>query len=386
MGKKGEGEALRLVGLAYDTAMDGRDWTDVLKQLSASVDAKSAMLRLVDYTGRRVGFFDSVGIDPAYREAYSRHFINLDIYRDLLETAPVGTLIRSNQIVGYEKRHKTEFFNDYQKPQGMEHICGSTLARNNDLTIQFGIHRSKRAGDFGQSESDYLQLVLPHLVRAEQMRQLLAAASSRQALAEAALHQLHLGVLLTDAQARPLFVNRMAEHYIAFSNGALSLSFCGLKTKKSQDTAQLCRLVVSAAATTAGKGLGAGGEMRVACGDGSFLQLCVVPLSRERLNSGSVAPSACAAIFISRPGTIRLPWRKVASCYGLTQAEAKLAVQLANGGSPEEAAEQMGISIHTARTHLKAVFAKTGVRRQSELVAMLLQGVLAYCRTGDDGV
>lgn len=385
MCKKNEGEALRLVGLVYDTAMGGQDWTDVLKQITACIDAKSAMLRMVDYTKSQIGFFDSTGIDPAYRQTYTRHYVNVDIYRDLFETAPAGVIMRSHQIPGYEKRHKTEFFNDYQKPQDMEYVCGSVLVRNNDLTIQFGAHRSKRTRDFGPDEFDFLQTVLPHLVRAVQMRQSLAAESSRQALAEAALHQLRLGVLLTDAQARPVFVNRMAEHHIAASNGALKLSLYSLKTRRPEDTAFLRRLIADAATTTAGEGLSVGGEMRIACGNGSFLQLCVAPLSRQCLGSGFAAPSACAVIFISRPGSVHLPWRKVALCYGLTPAEAKLAVQLVNGGSLEEAAGYLGISIHTARTHLKAIFAKTGARRQSELVAMLLQGVLAFCRTGEDG-
>lgn len=386
MGKKGEDAALRLIGQAYDTALGGHDWTDVLAQLAASIGAKSAILRMVDYTKREVGFFDAVGVDPTYRQAYARHFINVDIYRDMFEDAPVGAVIRSSQFLSHEKRNKTEFFNDYQKPQDMEHVCGSALARNSDFTIQFGAHRGRRARDFGQGETDFLQMVLPHLVRAVQMRQLLDTASRQKALAEAALHQLRLGVLLTDAQARPLFVNRMAEHHVAASNGALSLSFCGLKTRNPEDAVRLCRLVTDAASTTAGKGLGAGGEMRITCGDSSFLQLCVVPLSREHLDSGSAAPSACAAIFISRPGSIHLPWRKVAIYYGLTQAEAKLAVQLAGGVSLEEAAGHLDISIHTARTHLKAVFAKTGARRQPELVAMLLQGVLAFCRAGEDRI
>lgn len=382
MGQKDEGEALRLIGLTYDTALGGHDWTGVLKPLAASIDAKSAILRMVDYTGGQVGFFDAAGIDPAYRQAYAQHFVNIDIYRDLLETAPIGTVLQSNQFPGYEGRHKTEFFNDYQKPQDIEHVCGSVLARNNDFTIQFGAQRGKCSRDFGRGESDFLQTVLPHLVRAVQMRQLLGEASRQQALAEAALHQLRLGVLLTDAQARPLFVNRMAEQQIAASNGALSLSFCGLKTRNPDDATRLCRLVADASSTTAGKGLGAGGEMRIACGDGSFLQLCVVPLSRECLDSGSAAPSARAAIFIACPDSIHLPWRRVAICYGLTQMEAKLAVQLAGGVSLEEVAKHLGISIHTARTHLKAVFAKTGTRRQPELVAMLLQGALAFCNTG----
>lgn len=384
--QKAEGEALRLIGLMYDTALGAHDWADVLKQLAASIDAKSAILRMVDYTERQVGFFDSVGVDPAYRQAYSRYYMNIDIYRELFETAPIGAVVQSNQIPGYKKRHKTEYFNDYQKPQDMEHVCGSVLARTSNSTIHFGAHRGKHTKDFGQGDFDFLQAVLPHLMRAVQMRQQFAAVSCQQALAESALHQLRLGVLLTDARGRPLFVNRMAEHHIVTSNGALTLSLDGLKIKKPENALRLCRLVADVASTTAGKGLDAGGDMRIACGDGSFLQLCVVPLSRECLGSGSAAPSACAAIFITRPGSVHLPWRRVALCYGLTQAEAKLAAQLAGGGGLEEAAERLGISIHTTRTHLKAIFAKTGARRQSELVSMLLQDVLAFCSTMEGGV
>lgn len=384
MGKKSEDEALRLIGLAYDTAMGGHDWTDVLKQISTRIDAKSAMLRMVDYTRNHIGFFDSIGIDPVYRQAYSRHYINVDIYRELFETAPVGVIMRSSQIPGYEKRHNTEFFNDYQKPQDMAYVCGGVLVRNHELTIQFGAHRSQRARDFGQDDFDFLQTVLPHLVRAVQMSQSLAAKSSRQVLAEAALQQLRLGVLLVDAHVRPVFVNRMAEQLIAASNGALNLSLHGLRTRKTEDAARLSRLVADSAFTTAGEGLSVGGEMRIACGDGSFLQLCVAPLSRQCLGSGFAAPFTCAAIFISRPGSVYLPWRRLAIHYGLTRTEAKLAVQLANGESLEEAADYMGISIHTTRTHLKAIFAKTGAGRQSQLVAMLLQGVLAFCRTSEE--
>lgn len=91
------------------------------------------------------------------------------------------------------------------------------------------------------------------------------------------------------------------------------------------------------------------------------------------------APPACAAVFICRHGAIDLPWRKVACYYKLTPAEAKLAVRLARGESLEEIAVRLGITLHTARTQLKSIFAKTGCRRQPELVVMLLQGVLGIC-------
>lgn len=60
--------------------------------------------------------------------------------------------------------------------------------------------------------------------------------------------------------------------------------------------------------------------------------------------------------------------------HGFTRAEARLASMLAEGITLEGAAEALSISIHTVRCQLKSVFAKTGVTRQAELVALLLAG------------
>jgi DNA-binding CsgD family transcriptional regulator len=46
-------------------------------------------------------------------------------------------------------------------------------------------------------------------------------------------------------------------------------------------------------------------------------------------------------------------------------------VQLSEGARPAQVAERCGISINTVRTHLRNIFDKTGVRRQSELIRLL---------------
>ena len=58
--------------------------------------------------------------------------------------------------------------------------------------------------------------------------------------------------------------------------------------------------------------------------------------------------------------------------FGLTQTEEELeCFRPAEGRSLEEIAEQRQTSMTTVRSQLKAVFAKTGTHRQSELVALL---------------
>lgn len=379
MAQTGERNALRLIGLAYDTALSGHNWADFMRELTASVDCHSGMLRMVDYTNRQVGFFDTVGYNPALPLAYREHYIDIDPYRRGFETLPVGKLFTADEYLGAKHRRKSEFYHEYERPSNAEYLAGAIIARNDAFNIHTGMHRSKGVGDFEHKTRGFLEVILPHLVRAVQVRLLLESSSRQQVLAREALDRLRLGVVIADAQGRLIFANHAAERLIDASRGALSICMRYLRARECKDVAMLFRLIAEASATTAGTGTFAGGEMRIRCGDGSFLQLCITPLSRQRFGAGFSAPAACAAVFMCRPGNMRLPWQKVARCYGLTQAEAKLAVRLANGVSLEEAATHQGISIHTARSQLKAVFAKTGCKRQTELVAMLLQGVLAMC-------
>ncbi|HWG59212.1 MAG TPA: helix-turn-helix transcriptional regulator, partial [Candidatus Acidoferrales bacterium] len=60
--------------------------------------------------------------------------------------------------------------------------------------------------------------------------------------------------------------------------------------------------------------------------------------------------------------------------YGLTKHEASLADLLLQGSDLREAAEKLGVSMNTVRTHLRLIFEKTDTHRQAELVRVLLRG------------
>jgi DNA-binding CsgD family transcriptional regulator len=57
--------------------------------------------------------------------------------------------------------------------------------------------------------------------------------------------------------------------------------------------------------------------------------------------------------------------------FGLTAAEARLAIQIGRGDTPADIALENGVSIATVRSPLASVFAKTQTSRQAELVALL---------------
>ena len=67
----------------------------------------------------------------------------------------------------------------------------------------------------------------------------------------------------------------------------------------------------------------------------------------------------------------------VTSLFGLTPAEAQLAVALSQGISLNAYADRRGISVGTVRIQMKRILEKTDSRRQADLVGKLYGSVIA---------
>ena len=109
-------------------------------------------------------------------------------------------------------------------------------------------------------------------------------------------------------------------------------------------------------------------------GERADLGLVIRPAPPSERGKGQSIP--CAAIFISDPDLKESASQQIlGELFGLTPAEANLAILLARGLSLAEVSETQHVSQHTARAQLKSVFAKTGVSRQAELVRLVLKSV-----------
>jgi DNA-binding CsgD family transcriptional regulator len=71
-------------------------------------------------------------------------------------------------------------------------------------------------------------------------------------------------------------------------------------------------------------------------------------------------------------GSMSMDEHHVARQYGLTPAELKLLPALIDGKRLVEYADGAGITLNTAKTHLKQLFAKTGSQRQADVVRMFV--------------
>jgi DNA-binding CsgD family transcriptional regulator len=107
----------------------------------------------------------------------------------------------------------------------------------------------------------------------------------------------------------------------------------------------------------------------------------VQSIASDQWTEGKQRPSV--AVFVrDAEGQAHPPIRLTQQLFQLTPAETALAIELANGLSLDEASDLLGIKRNTARAHLRSIFSKTGVRRQTELVRIFLNSV-AWLGTRD---
>jgi DNA-binding CsgD family transcriptional regulator len=223
-------------------------------------------------------------------------------------------------------------------------------------------------GDIGDVEIEAAWLLIPHLQRAVAISKLLDVKSVAAATFETALDTLAVAVILTDADLRIVHANAAARAMFVL-RGSLRSEGGKLALLPSATAAALAMAVQQAARNEAaigkrGLGIPATGT------DGAPSVLHVLPLNHGELRPG-LAPSAVAAIFVAPAvSPSPAPYDAVAALFDLTQAEARVFTQIAEGKTQAEIARALDIEASTVKTHLLHIFAKTSTHRQADLVKL----------------
>lgn len=94
------------------------------------------------------------------------------------------------------------------------------------------------------------------------------------------------------------------------------------------------------------------------------------PLFRDKTVKGAGQSLVLLFAFLAEPRAAEASNESLRAL-GLTRAEAEVAVLLGAGFSPREVSDRLDVKIATVRAHLKRIFQKLGLCRQTELVQMV---------------
>jgi DNA-binding CsgD family transcriptional regulator len=358
------------VGLIYDTALDPDAWPNMLDRLAdlltATTGAHFGSYNSRTYVTRNV----APRFDPQYIRSFSEYWAGRDVFWQRGANYPVGVVFTPETFMSREEHCRTEIFNEWYKPQGAEALMRTNLLIESPVSTVVTVGRRYSEGDFGTSEIRLFAALIPHLQRAVQLQLRLAGVEGPPTGTAEMLNRLVQGVLLVDAGARVIFANRAAERMLR-AGGGVALGRDGLRAETAGET-RLLRRIIADCAEPRDELAGAGGRLRVSRENRAPLAVLVIP-HRARFAWIDIARPR-AILFITDPEEAVVVRRKsLRHDFGLTPAEAGFTREVLKADGLQAAADRLGISLTTARTHLAHVFDKTGTRRQAELVRLILQ-------------
>jgi DNA-binding CsgD family transcriptional regulator len=361
-----DGELMQLALMAYEAGSEPSLWQAFLEAYARLTSADVSLIQVHRYPQHCSEIIVSHGLKTRLRDDYNNYYSRINVWRENGRTVyRQNNVVLDAEVYPRELLKKSEFFNDCLRAVGGVYSMAGVIARDPDNTLVLTTLRGEQGNSWEVSDKRMVEFLLPHVRRACLAQQKLAIFRAE----EMVLDSFPVGIVLFTAGERSIYVNRTAES-IFQNNDGLLLRGGVLASDDSTTNALIQRSIRSAArmdvpmeATEAV--LVNRKSMR------SPYQLVVLPVRRRFSQFAGVAMPAVLVLITDPERETPAPPQLIRKLYGLTAKEAELVTKLASGVSPNDAAQELGMRYETARTHLKHIYSKMGVSRQSELVALV---------------
>ncbi len=364
----------RAVASLYGAALTDAAWAP----------AAGAINDLIGVTGHGVTFADPCQSDPEIflnrffvgpeRRGDLEHLYFCDYYwRD--EAIP-----RLYELGDGELAYRSTLYTDREKETSAAYNEFRRIAKSQDglfvaldgldgCGVVWSIGDSTERGGWGQDQIRTIRRLGPHLRQFARVHRAVADARALGASLAKLLDNRRSGVIQLDRRGRILEANDLARALLARRDGLCDdgrMLSAGTRAEDAELQGLLERALPAYGAQ------GSGGSMKITRGKaGTPLVLEIHPLRKTGADSRSWEVGALVLIVdpIARP---RVDPRLPAMVWGLTPTESRVAVALATGQTAAGVAGELGCAEGTVRTHVKRVYRKLGVRKQTELVRRVL--------------
>ena len=238
----------------------------------------------------------------------------------------------------------------------------------NGLHIGWALGDSDDPNGWGSEQLALIEQLLPHIRQFVRVRQALAAAEAPRASLTQLLDNALVGVLSLDRQGRIAETNAHALRILRRSDGLIDrdgvLRACFLT-----DNATLQRLIANALPRWGQTA--SGGSMTIQRSSSRFpLTLHISPVThRADFGAQRIAVLVLLVDPAERP---QIDPACLATSFGLTRAESRVAAALAAGHSVRDIAVATHRTQATVRTHVKQLHRKLGLHTQADLVRLVL--------------
>lgn len=371
---RSEAEFLTVIDKINASALDAALWPRTLDAVANILGAVCVTAELIDLKQGRPIYVEfgerlSAEAQDRYTDDFSR--INPRIADGMGQRA--GAIRYDYAFLSEKDIGLDPFYADFVAPLDLKYFISGHILGTPDHAGVFAAQRSPSQGHAGDEEIDLVRRLIPHMRHAFDTRVRLARTDLRR---RGGLHggsDLSEAMFLVDRHGRVLQENSAAADLLSAHDGVTAAS----RILNFTDPAAAVKFSGALAGLTLRQGQeidmdGRGFAARRPSGARPYIvAVRALPVVDDFADA---LIGARAIVFIRDPQSYSaLDGDLLTESYGLSQAEADLAVSLDLGRTLADIAERRGVSITTVRTQLYALMAKLDVNRQTDLVRLLRQ-------------
>lgn len=358
----------RILEVLYEAPLDPSRWQQFLQLTARAAAGHASAIFSIDTGNVLSSIRAQWGFDPDATRQYEKKYGAGGGPWFQAVSCSADWIGPSQHFVPFRDLQRTSFYKEIVEPYEIPHALLAMIERSPSRIVSLSIYRSWQAGSFEERNLDIMRFLRPHIQRAYRLHTEFSKAQSRTNGLLAALDALSSGVILLDPRMQVVAMNRVAERVMAAHDGLLTKQNI-VSAEHAAESARLQELIAKAVNTGNGSGLDSAGALTISRRDLPPLQVLISPVRGCDLDQNRPVR---AIMFVKDPNQrIRPKNETLHALFGLTAAECRLALLLADGHAPKQIAEMVGVGRNTLKSQLASIFRKTGTSRQSQLVRLL---------------
>lgn len=373
-----------LVAGLYRAATGDLDWSDALTAVGSAFGARAVVLHGYDLRNGGLRSLVYGRNDPQVDEAvltYSREWHLRDPRKQhamALGADAVGRWLHCVDYLDDARVHADPFFRQYMLGYGGRFNSNVTLPVTPELTTAFVLELPPQRGPLDADERIWCDRLGRHLLEAlrayERVRKLASQALAGHQLLAAFPHPMWL----VDTDRFVLHANPAAEAEVQ-SEAIVAVRAGRLFLRGDRADQAIAERLVAVASGRHGTRAVIDARRRTTDPHSLLHLQAIRPV--EALGAFGERPLVLATLFAPdrRAGLDPLA---VGDVFGLTPAQARVAVLLSEGLTAAEVAARLGVAPTTIRSHVRSVTLRLGVARVVDAVSLLREGHALWSRAG----
>ncbi len=357
-----------IVRKIYDAALDSAEWEPLLAEIATAIGAAAGFYAGLDIRHGRGAYWHAVGHDPRIQALYNDQYLAVDPTLAHIIQTP-GRAFACSDYLSDAYVDANRFYSEFMIPNGIRYVLSGVVSKQGSMVSFFGFQRHVSQPPFSHIETDFVQRLIPHFAKADQIAAKVSTVSDARRLAMAVLDRMDYGIIIVNQACHVRMTNQRAEQLLQ-SGEVIQAVFGRIRLTNAKDNETLCGLTRTAAASdneeipvktieTASQN----GNVRV--------RVALLPISHAEKKQLDDDEAHIILVLSDSSQQRAMATHVLQDSYGLTVAETRVATGLAGGQTQDELCEALFVSLATIKTHTQHIYQKIGISRQVDLVRLV---------------